>query len=153
MPSATEELSEDGPQRNVAVVDEDGEFGLRDAAAAGIRKIAEEQKSGNERADDGNHHPAPGRAARRIHLRGQPACQQNEGHHHQADQYADNQAEYNRELIFAILELFRPPAKGRAGRGNLHLSQLSGRHGSVEDAILAGAWTSEPKSAPAPSEL
>src|SRR5580700_1781641 len=67
---AAEELSENGAQRDVAVVDEDGKLGLRDAAAAGIRKIAEEKKSADEGADDGNHHPAPGRAAGRVHLCG-----------------------------------------------------------------------------------
>ena len=104
---------------------------MRDAAAPGIRKIAGEQESGYQRADDGNHHPAPSRPARRVHLRGQTAGQQDESHHHQTDQYADNEAQYNRELVFAILELFCPPAKRGAGCGDLHLFQLSGRVGQA----------------------
>ena len=100
---------------------------MRDAAATRIRKITKEQESGDERADDGNHHPSPGCPARRIHLRGEPAREQNESDHHEPDQYADQKAEYDRELIFAISELFRPPAEGGAGGGDHHLFQLSGR--------------------------
>ena len=46
---ATEEFSDDGLERDVAVVDEDGELGLRNAAAARVGKIAVQKIAGNER--------------------------------------------------------------------------------------------------------
>ncbi len=47
---ATEELAQNGAEGDPAVVDEQREFGLRDAAAAGEREIAPQQVAGGERS-------------------------------------------------------------------------------------------------------
>jgi hypothetical protein len=44
-------------------------------------------------------------------MRGQSAREQNECDNYQPDQYADQKTEYDRELIFAISELFSPSAE------------------------------------------
>ncbi len=90
---AAEELAEDGAQRDVAVVDEDGGARLWNAAAAGLGKEPKEEISRAERAERRND-DAPGRgAARRKHARRQTARQQNERDDDESNERADEKAE------------------------------------------------------------
>ena len=58
----TEKFSDDGFERDVAVVDEDGEFGLRNAAATRVGEIAVEKIAGDERTRGGDQDAAPSSA-------------------------------------------------------------------------------------------
>ncbi len=111
---AAEELADHGAEGDLAVADERARLGLGNAAAAGVREVAEEQVAGDERAQRRHQHPAPGRASGRIHPRRQPAGEQNEGDDDQADQRADHEAENQGELMFPRAE--DHPATGGAYR-------------------------------------
>ena len=75
---AAQKFAEHRAQRDVPVADEQRELRLRDAAAARIGKIAEQQIAAEQRARRGNQHAPPRRALGRIHARRQPARQQDE---------------------------------------------------------------------------
>ena len=74
-----------GPERDVAVVDEHGEFGLRDAAAARIGEVAKEQVAGDERSEYGEKYAPPGGTGDGVHAGGEAAGQQDECDNDQAD--------------------------------------------------------------------
>ena len=61
----------------------------------------------------------------RIHARGQPPGEQNKCHHHQADQRADHQAQYEYEMIFTEPELIQPATEFESERGQRTLPLLN----------------------------
>jgi len=73
---------------------------LRDAAPTGVREIAREQESGDERAGQRDEHATPGRAARRIQLRAEIFGEHDEGDHYQPDDRPDDEGEDELDLLF-----------------------------------------------------
>ena len=117
---AADELAEHGAQARCRPSrDEQRGLGLRDAAAARVREIAEQQEAGDERRRAvGTSSAAPARSARRIHARGEPAGQQDEGDDHQPDERADDEAQDERELC-SLLRRRSSPAPTRSCRRDM----------------------------------
>src|SRR5262249_52928146 len=68
---AQTELPEDRAEADVAVPQEESDFGLRDAAAPGIREVTIQQNTGSEGSRDGNAHAPPRRGAAGVKARTQ----------------------------------------------------------------------------------
>ncbi len=95
-------LADDGAQADVSIAEEQGCLGLRDAAAAGIWKIAGQQDARGQCADHRQNETPPGRTSRRIHACAKVLGHVYEGDHHQADDGADDQRQQQEDLIFVI---------------------------------------------------
>ena len=93
-----QKFAQNSLEGNIAVIDEQRELGLRNAAAAGVRKIARQQIPRAQRAECGDQNATPSGAAGRIHASRKSSGEQNEGYDHQSDQHADDQAEDDREI-------------------------------------------------------
>src|SRR5665213_3801894 len=62
-----QEFTQHSPQRDVTVADEQRKLGLRDAAAARVREVSEQQKSTEKSACRGDENAAPCGAVGWIH--------------------------------------------------------------------------------------
>jgi hypothetical protein len=83
------------------VVQEDGVFGLRNAAAARVGEEPKQKIAGDEGADDGRQHAPPGRAAGRVHAGGEASGEEDERDDNQTDECADDEAESQRHARIA----------------------------------------------------
>ncbi len=106
---ATEEFPHHGPQRDPAVLDVQCGFRLRDAAAASIREIPEEQVPGHQRPEYRKYDAAPLMAIGRVEVGRQAAGDQDECHDYQSDDGPDDEAQDQRHLRFVPPELVHPP--------------------------------------------
>ena len=100
---------------------------LGDSAAARERKIFEQQVAGDELPECGNHNTAPsgGRcSARRVHVCGEPARQQDERNDNEADERADQQAQQQRKSILAPAQILDEADEAGRERRNLYLRHV-----------------------------
>ena len=108
---AADELADDGAQGDHAVGDEQRELGLRNAAAARQREIAD--RAASRATSDPTVGTSERRQARRrrIHPGGQPASEEDEGDDDQADERADDEAEDQREVMLVAANPLQPATR------------------------------------------